>query len=184
MVRKAAAVLALLACLPARSAEIEGVRFRQGIELAGQTLPLRGAGLLRWRWVFKGYVAALYLPADTPASDVLGDVPRRLEIEYFWAISGRQFREAAEDLLADTLSPAEQAALAERLARLNGAYRDVEPGDRYALDYVPGTGTTLRWNGAALITVPGADLASAYFSMWLGDSPLDASLRTQLLGLP
>jgi len=173
--------LALLAAPAAPAAQIEGVSFDERVELAGQSLTLHGVGLLRYRWVFKGYVAALYLPPGVAAERVLEDLPKRLELEYFWAIGARDFGAAAEQLLAQSLSPAELDRLRERMARLHAAYRDVEPGDRYALDYHPDTGTTLRLNGEPLETVPGADFAAAYFGIWLGNPPLDPSLKQQLL---
>jgi hypothetical protein len=64
---------------------------------------------------------------------------------------------------------------------MNAAYRGVAPGDRYAIAYAPGRGTTLLWNGEERVTIPGADFAAVYFAVWLGDDPLDASLRRQLL---
>ena len=65
--------------------------------------------------------------------------------------------------------------------KIDALYQDVEPGDRYALTYVPGAGTELAKNGEPLGVIPGADFASAYFAIWLGDDPIDASLRDQLL---
>ena len=70
----------------------------------------------------------------------------------------------------------------DRLAKLNRAYVDVKPGDRYTLTYVPGKGTTLRLNGNPLVTVEGADFATAYFRIWLGEDPISPQLRDLLLG--
>jgi hypothetical protein len=60
-------------------------------------------------------------------------------------------------------------------------YEDIEPGDRYALTYVPGVGTELSRNGRSLGVIEGADFSSALFSIWLGERALDDSLRRQLL---
>ena len=60
-------------------------------------------------------------------------------------------------------------------------YEDVEPGDRYALTYAPGVGTELALNGRRLGVLEGADFSAALFSIWIGDEPLDESLRDQLL---
>jgi hypothetical protein len=64
---------------------------------------------------------------------------------------------------------------------MNAAYRGVAPGDRYALVYAPGSGTTLLWNGEERVTISGADFAAAYFAIWLGHDPVDESLRRRLL---
>lgn len=164
--------------------EIEGVRFPARAVVGGEPLELRGASLLRWRALLKAYVAALYLPPDTPSSDALGDVPRRLEIEYFWAIEADDFGRAADALLRRTLEPEQLAALRERLDELHASYEAVQPGDRYSLTYRPGVGTELARNARPLAVIPGADFAEAYFGLWLGPDPIDARLRDRLLGGP
>jgi hypothetical protein len=60
-------------------------------------------------------------------------------------------------------------------------YEDIEPGDRYALTYLPGVGTELARNGRRLGVIEGADFSSALFAIWLGERALDDSLRRQLL---
>ena len=71
--------------------------------------------------------------------------------------------------------------LRDTLERLNAMYEDIEPGDRYALTYVPGVGTELARNGRRLGVIEGADFSSALFAIWLGERALDGSLRRQLL---
>lgn len=175
--------LALLA-LPARAATVAGVRFADRLEAHETTLELCATGLLRYRVVFKGYAAALYRTDCEAPGDPLAPAPRRLELSYFWSIDGAMFGDAAEQSLRASLAPAEYAALEQRLATLHDAYRDVSPGDRYALTYLPGRGTELSLNGAPLVSVPGDDFAHAYFGIWLGEKPLSPDLRADLLGRP
>jgi hypothetical protein len=80
------------------------------------------------------------------------------------------------------VSAEQYAALHERIEALAGLYRDVKPGDRYALTYVPDKGTTLSLNGEPLGSIPGDDFANAVFAIWLGDKPIDVKFRNQLLG--
>jgi Chalcone isomerase-like len=162
--------------------EIEGVRFAERARAGGQVLELRSLGVLRWRALFKAYVAALYVEPGHAPSVWRSDVPKRLEIEYFWPIAAPDFGTAAERILADSLPAGELDGLRQRLARFHAAYEDVEPGDRYALTYVPGLGTELAKNGEPRVRVPGSDFAAAYFSIFLGPEPVDGSLRDQLLG--
>ena len=173
---------ALLIAAPAPASEVEGVRFEERVEVGGRALELQGAGLLRYRWVIKAYVAALYLPPGTTGAQALEDVPKRLEIEYFWSLAAPDFGKAADELLRRKLPAAELARLRERLDRFHSAYRDVEPGDRYALTYQPGVGTELSLNDEPITTIRGADFAAAYFRIWLGDAPIDAGFRDALLG--
>ena len=112
----------------------------------------------------------------------LDPVPRRLELRYFHAISTADFVKATRHKVADNVSPAEMEVLAERLEQFNALYRDVEPGDRYALNYRPGKSTELELNGRVLGRIAGDDFAAAIFSMWLGPEPIDRSFKDALLG--
>jgi hypothetical protein len=168
------------------AAEIEGVRFADSLSVGNAQLRLNGTGLLRYRVIFKGYVAALYLSesfgGEQVPRGVLEDAPRRLEIEYFWAIPAEGFAKATVEGIAQNTDRETFARLRDRIDRLNRMYEDVEPGDRYALTYLPGVGTELARNGRRLGVIEGADFSSAIFSIWLGERALDDSLRRQLLG--
>ena len=146
----------------AAAAELEGVRFAERRQVGDASLELNCVGLLRYKYVIKAYVAALYLGSGVAPSDVLGDVPKRLEISYFW------------NLDAET-----RVKLRPRLDRINAL--NVKPGDRYALTYIPGVGTELSLNEQRKGVIPGADFANAYFRIWLGEQPIDTSFRDRLL---
>jgi hypothetical protein len=164
-----------------RAAQIEGVEFAERYESGGTWLRLNGVGLLRYRIFLKGYVAALYLGEEVRAERALADVPRRLEIEYFWSIPAEAFAKATRDGIERRVDAATIGRLAARIDQLNRLYEDVEPGDRYALTYVPGVGTELALNGKPRGVVEGADFSAALFAIWLGEQPLDEPLREQLL---
>jgi hypothetical protein len=178
-----ACAFALLATPAAASpVQHEGIAFASQLRAGAAVLRLHGVALLRYRAVLKVYVAALYLGEGVAPEAVLGDVPRRLEIAYFRSIPADAFARATRDGIARNVSPVALAALADRLERLGGLYADVDPGDRYALTYQPGLGTELALNGRPLGRIEGADFATAVFSIWLGEAPLDASLKAGLLG--
>jgi len=173
--------LALCLAWSAQAAEIEGVHFPQRRSIGATPLALHGVALLRYRVFFKGYVAALYLGEGVPASAVLEDVPRHLEIEYFWPIAAPHFAEATVAGIARNVEPAALEALRPSIEAFNRLYVDVEPGDRYAISYVPGSGTQLSLNGVPRGHVPGAAFSQALFSIWLGERPFDDDLKAQLL---
>lgn len=175
------AVAVLLAAASSRAAVIEGVEFDEQVSAGDRVLALQSVGLLRYRVLFKGYVAALYLEEGTPPEDALEDVPKRLEIEYFWPIPGEKFGPVAESALERSLDAQSFQELRPRIELLHERYQDVEPGDRYTLTYHPGEGTELARNGVPLAVVPGEDFARAYFGLWLGESPIDRGLRDALL---
>jgi hypothetical protein len=112
---------------------------------------------------------------------VLADVPRRLEIEYFWAIPANKFAKVTGEGISRGTDPATFERLRNRIDQINTLYEDVEPGDRYALTYIPGVGTELALNGRPLGVVEGAGFSAALFAIWIGDEALDESLRRQLL---
>jgi len=169
------------AAVAARRSSIDGVQFPPHHEVEGTRLTLNCVGLLRYMRLIKAYVAALYL-ADGASSDAaLTDVAKRIEIEYFHAISAADFVRAGDRILAQNVDAARLEALRPRIERLNRLYADVQPGDRYALTYRPGRGTELALNGQPLGVIEGADFAAAIFSIWLGPQPIDTALRSQLL---
>jgi len=163
------------------SAEIEGVRFPDQLQMGEAQLQLRGAGLLRYRTIIKAYVAALYLEESMRSAQVLGENARRLEIEYFWSIRAEQFVKATVDGISRNVDAATLESLEASIATFNAFYEDVEPGDRYSITYLPGRGTELALNGEAKGVVEGADFAAALFAIWLGPNPLDEKLRRKLL---
>ena len=161
--------------------QVEGASFETAREVAGERLHLEGAAVFRYL-LFKVYAAALYLPAGVPDTQVLdARVARRLEVVYFRDIDATDLARAANTVLERGLDAQQLDALRDRIATLHEAYRDVAAGDRVALDYAPGAGTTLQFNGQPVVNIEGADFARAYFSIWLGDSPMDADLRAALL---
>jgi hypothetical protein len=179
------ALCTLLAATPAASQgagamEAGGAVFGARMLHANHELALRSVGVLT-RLFFRAYATALYLPDGVAADRWRDDVAKSLEIEYFLDIGAERFGPAGDAVLARMHDEATLAPLRERIERLNAAYVDVRKGDRYTLTYAPGAGTTLAHNGRPLVTIDGADFAAVYFSIWLGDDPVDARLRDQLL---
>jgi len=141
-----------------------------------------GQATFRWMRVVNVYDAALHIGSGHDGSKSLDGVPIRLEIHYRRDFTASEIAKGGDALLQRNVPADTFEALRPRLERLNRAYRDVKPGDRYVLTYVPGTGTILRLNDTPLITIEGEDFARAYFRIWLGEEPISASLRDQLLG--
>jgi hypothetical protein len=175
-----AAVLVLAPC-SARALTVQGIPFAESVRAGDTVLMLHNATLLRYLKVIKAYVAAVYLPEGVAPDNVLDDVPKRLEISYLVSIKGSDFGKGAEPVLRRNQKAEELARLRGRIDRLNAIYRDVKPGDRYALTYLPGRGTELTLNGVPLTVIEGADFAKAYFGIWLGREPIDEGLKRDLL---
>jgi hypothetical protein len=175
-------LLSLIAAPVSAKAVIEGIAFDETYRAGTTELQLKGTGLLRYMIFIKAYVGAFYmLPGQNPQY-ALGATPRHLELEYFHAITAIDFAEATTQKISDNVSPETMAALKDRLEAFNALYRDVQPGDRYGLTYIPGIGTELSLNGQSLGRIQGDDFAAAVFAIWLGPDPIDAAFRDHLLG--
>lgn len=161
--------------------EVDGVRFDTTVDVMDQRLHLHGAGLLKVMVFIKAYAGALYLPEAVPSEQVLKPVAKQLELAYFHPIKGEDFAKATRLKIADNVTAAQVKVLQSRIDDLAALYRDVKPGDRYALTYIPDEGTTLSLNGEALGSIPGDDFARAVFAIWLGANPIDQKFRDQLL---
>ena len=166
----------------AHAATADKSAFARRLRIGEVTLNLQGTGIVYYRSIIKGLAVALYLDERATPKDVLADVPKRVEIEFFWALKGKTIAGAMAKSLSANLSDHELVPLQERIDTLHAAMADVRPGDRYALTYLPSDGTWLSHNGRAVATVSGREVAAAYFSIWFGDRPMDARLKRQLLG--
>jgi len=163
--------------------KVEGITFAETYQMEDIELHLRGSGLLRYLVFIKAYVGAFYLLPQEDARQALGRTPRRLELEYFHAISASDFADATRQKIADNVPATTLARISARLEQFNTFYQDVQPGDRYALTYRPGSGTELSLNGTPLGRIEGDDFAAAVFAIWLGADPIDTDFRDALLGV-
>lgn len=175
--------LSFLCATASALADPAGKDFPPTCRVGPVELPMRGAGLLRVRMIFKVYSAALYLPATVPSDRYAEDVPKRLEIAYLRNLEAAVIIRAGEEALQRNLTPAQRSTLQPRLEAINRLYSDVKAGDRYALTYEPGRGSTLSLNGRDLGTIEGADFAAAYFGIWLDERTDFADFRAALLGI-
>ncbi len=179
-----ACAIAFVLCdlvVPASAAEIEGVGFPDVRASEDVRFVLNNVALLRYRVFFRGYVAGLYLGEGIGPESLFDDVPKRLEISYFWGIPAHKFAEATINGISANRSAERVRALQPAIDQFNDLYQDIEPGDRYALTYIPNVGTELARNGVSLGAVAGAEFASALFSIWFGTVPFDESLKRRLL---
>ena len=155
--------------------------FDEQKELATARLELKGIGTARFMTIDL-YRAALYLAPEQSAHQWHLEVPRQLEISYHKPIKSRHFAKATDMLLERSLSSREYRELEPKIRELLALYRDVKPGDRYTLTYLPDRGTELALNGESLGQIVGDDFSRAVFGIWLGEDSISPSLRYQLLG--
>jgi hypothetical protein len=169
--------------LAAGAAEIADVKFEKQYTVTENDLELKGVGLLRYLGMFKVYAGAFYLEEGAPINEALADRAKRIEVEYLRSFKGEEFGPATVEMMEKNVDKSTIERLRQQIDYHNSLYEDVGPGDRYALTYIPGKGTELALNGEPKGVVEGADFATALFSIWIGQEPIDESFKRQIMGL-
>jgi hypothetical protein len=184
----AGALLAAAVSLPAQAAiDVNGYKFEDTAKVAGKDLKLNGAGM-RTKFVVKVYAAGLYLPEKkTAVADVLKqDGPRRVTLQMARDISSEDFGKAFMDGLNDNVDRAEKQKIVSQISKIGELFASVDglkKGDVLHLDWIPGTGTQAELNGKKLgDPIPDINFYNAILRIWLGDKPVDRSLKPALLG--
>lgn len=173
---------------PAQDVVVDGIHVEHHVTLNGSDLKLNGAGL-RTLWGFHIYVAALYLPVrDISAENILAqDVPRRMRITLLRDISTEQNLKALKGGLISNNTETELTAInaeVEHFLSLLRRVHSVPAGSVILFDYLPGQGTHIRVGDQDLGWIPGARFNLAVLRIWLGEDPIQLSLKKALLGLP
>lgn len=156
--------------------------FTRDVRIGQSKVPLLGSKLFRY-YFWTAYSIALYAPSEARNIDkILSDIPKKLVLEYRRDFEASDIIEAANQLLQKN-PDVNLGSIKSQLDQINKLYLSVKEGDRYALEYEPGKGTTLILNERVLGTVEGSDFARDYFGIWLGRYPIDDSMRDNLLGV-
>jgi hypothetical protein len=181
---------ALLACavtVPAIAAEVSGVKFEDTNKVHGKELKLNGLGV-RTKFVVKAYAAGLYLQEKTKSVDEVLKMegPRRVTLVMMRDITSDSFGSAFMDGLNSNVSKEDKSKIVTQISKFGemfATFDGLKKGDVLHLDWVPGTGTVCELNGKKVgETVPDLVFYNAILRIWLGDKPVDSSLKPKLLG--
>lgn len=155
--------------------------------VGGTPLQLNGVGL-RAAFIYKIYLAGLYLPARTATgADAMAQAgPKRVQVRMLMDGPSDEFAKAFTGGIAKR-TPADQvAAMQPRIAAFDRTLRSVgtvHKGDVVDLDWLPSEGLAMRLNGKPVgAPVPGADLYAAMLAIFVGDRPVDAKMKAGMLG--
>ncbi len=143
---------------------------------AGGLRPL-GAGEMRW-FGFKVYEASLWAG---PGESAIIDRPFALAIRYARAIPSQQLVETSMDEIR-RLGFGDEPRLARWRALLSQALPSVEPGETLVGLHVPNRGARFWHEGRLVAELPDAELARAFFAIWLDERTREPELRARLLG--
>lgn len=183
----AAGVLLVCATSYVLAAEVAGIKFDDSAKVAGKDLKLNGLGL-RTKIVFKVYAAGLYLPEKSKnvAEIMKQEGPRRVTLVMMRDVSSEDFGNAYMKGLNDNVDAAEKSKIVSQLSKVGEMFASMQglkKGDVLTLDWVPGTGSVYTLNGKKIgETIPELDYYNAMLRIWLGDKPVDSSLKSALLG--
>ncbi len=160
---------------------IEQAGFSNTYLLADTPLERKNQALLTYLWA-DVYSAAFYAEAGiNPSQAVSQPATQRLELYYYRDIAKEDVVKAAWVTLERQHSAAQLEKLKPEVDALHATFRDIRPGDRYALNYSPQTGLSLERNGSLVYSSKDDELARAYLGIWLAPEGLSDKLREQLL---
>jgi len=166
---------------------LEDQTFPDRASVAGVPLQLNGVGL-RAAFIYKVYLAGLYLPAQaaTGAAALAQPGPKRVQVRLLMDGPSDEFAKAFTGGIAKR-TPADQvAAMQDRIAAFDRTLRSVgkvHKGDVVDLDWLPSAGLAMSVNGKPVgAPVPGADLYAAMLNIFIGDRPVDPKMKAGMLG--
>lgn len=183
----AVAIAAALPSFAFAAVDVAGVKFDDAVTVGGQQLKLNGAGL-RTKVIFKVYAAGLYLTdKKSTVPDVLAvPGPRRVAITMLREVSSEEFGKAFTDGLNANTGKDERNKILPQIMKFGEVFAQtpvLKKGDQLSLDWTPNEGTQCYLNGKKIgELMPDLAFYNAVLRIWLGDKPVDSSLKPALLG--
>lgn len=171
----------------ASAGELNGIKMPDTATVGGQALVLNGMGL-RKRAIFKVYVAGLYVGAKSNdgAALLAATGPKRIAFGLKRDVGADTFAKALNEGVVERSTPEQLNALHERLSKFSEiilSVKEVKEDDSVLLDYVPGTGTTITYNGKTIgQPIAGEDFFRAVLNIFIGPKPVQDGLKEGLLG--
>lgn len=167
--------------------EIAGVKLDDSIDFQNTKLQLNGAGI-RYKAIFKVYVAALYLgkKVATPEEVYAAPGPKRMSITLLRDIDSKELGKSFTKAFEENAPKAEMSKLIPGLIQQGQIFADqkkIAAGEGFTIDWIPGTGTVIlvkgKQQGEAIKEV---EFFNAMMRIWLGSKPADWKLKEELLG--
>ena len=172
----------------AETVEVANVKYETAVDLAGQKLQLNGAGV-RYKFVVKVYAAGLYLAqkAGTTAEVLAASGPKRIHIHMLRDIDGNELGKLFTKGMEANVSREDFAKSINGVLKLSEIFasrKQLNNGDSFFVDYVPGVGSTVVLNGKPIgEVIKEPEFFSSLLRIWLGDKPADDGLKDALLGI-
>lgn len=171
----------------AQAVEVGGVKLDDTTKVANQELKLNGAGLRTWA-VFKVYAAGLYLPEKkkTVPEIMALNGARRIKLVLLRDVNNEELGQAFMDGLNANSDKAEKAKFVNQTMKMGEIFASIpklNKGDTITNDWVPGQGMQVLVNDKRVGEVlPDIAFYNAFMRIWLGEKPVDNTLKQALLG--
>ena len=173
----------------AATVDVAGVKLDDTAELRGTKLELNGAGV-RYKAIFKVYVAALYLEkkVTTPEEALALQGKKRVSVTMLRDIDANELGKLFTKGISDNAPKSEFSKLIPGLTKTGevfGSLKKLNAGDEFSIEYIPGVGTMFLVRGVQQLTpVTEPEYFNAVLRIWLGPNPADWKLKDALLGKP
>lgn len=175
--------------LGAQALEIQGVTVEPTITMGGTKLVLNGAGV-RYKAFFKINVTEIHAVKRFATLEELLALPgpKRVTITLLREIPFDQMGKSLTRGIEDNYPKGNRSGLIPSLIRISELFSDTKqlmPGDRVLIEWVPGIGTVLTVKGKVQgEPFKDPELFRAVMSIWLGPTPIDFKLKDALLTEP
>lgn len=182
----AAAVLAATLGNASASVDVAGIKYEDTLPVAGKDLVLNGAGV-RTKFIIKVYAAGLYLQAKEHTTEGVMKAagPRRIRLVMLRDISSDDFGSAFMTGLNNNVSNEDKSKIIGQISKYGEMFAQIDSlkkGDTLDTDWLPGIGAQSSLNGKKIGSVlPDILFYNSILKIWLGDKPVDSSLKVKLL---
>lgn len=169
--------------------EVAGIKLDDPVDVRGTKLQLNGAGI-RYKAVFKVYVAALYVgkKVATPEEVYAAPGPKRMSITLVREIDSNELGKSFTKAFEENAPKGEMSKLIPGLIKMGQIFADQKkllPGESFTIDWIPGTGTVITVKGKPQgEPFKEIEFFNALMRIWFGPNPADWKLKDQLLGKP
>jgi len=177
---------------PASVVEISGINIDKTIQVSSgnktTTLKLNGAGFRNKIFFFRVYVAALYLTDIARTVKGVLDMagPKQMNLTMLRTLKSEIIKQGIKDGVENNTDHETREELSNQFRQFDELFSlipDLQKGDVLSLQWMPDVGTNVLINGKKMgETIPDIAFFDALLRMWIGASPVDRSLKKQLLG--
>lgn len=165
--------------------EIKSVNVPEKMSLAGESLPLQGAGI-RNKYIIDVYIGAFYakgkITSTEQAIKALG--PKRMWIRFLRDVDGDTIRQTWKEGLQSNNTEEEITQYKNLINKfIDLIDNDRTTGDIMTLDYIPGVGTELSINGKVIGSIADEHFYPMVLNVWMGGHPPSLKFQKALLNL-